>query len=110
MLNAQEKGFYDYWEAHREKKRKWTSQLFDSLPIGLLFALPMILFFLMEGARNKAMIGKTDLVLICTGTFFIALFYSIFRGRFRWERNEEKYQALRRKLERDASPESPEAG
>jgi hypothetical protein len=105
MLNEQEQGFYRYWEANRNRKRRWANILFSSLPLGLLFALPMVLFFLIEGRRHSDIISRVDLTLICLGTFLIAIFYGAFRNYFQWERNEGKFQALKRKIESEASAE-----
>jgi|SRR5690242_12985431 len=105
LLTEQEKAFLAYWEANRIKKRKNSYQFFSSLPIGLLFALPILVFFLVEAKRDRALITPGDLVLICIGIFLVAAFYGMFRSKFNWEKKEDLYQAILRKQEASASGE-----
>lgn len=105
MLTEREKTFLAYWEANRIKKGRIFHQFFSSLPLGILFALPILVFFLVEAQRDRALITPGDLILICIGIFLVAAFYGIFRSKFNWEKKEDLYQAILRKQEASASGE-----
>lgn len=100
MLSEKEKAFLNYWRENRVKKGKASYQFFHSLPLGIIFALPILAFFLLEAQRDRALITPTDLILICAGIFMIAAFYGIFRSKFDWEKNEDLYRAILKKQEK----------
>jgi hypothetical protein len=43
MITDQEKMFIDYWDKNRDKQKKWLYQLALGLPLGLVFAFPILL-------------------------------------------------------------------
>ena len=101
MLTEEEKAFLEYWEQNRTKERKTWRQLLIGLPLGLLFALP-ILINLFSGwyirADMEARSGSSPTVLIMA-VLIIASFFAIFSKRYKWERNEQRYKELKGKEE-----------
>ncbi|OJY91155.1 MAG: hypothetical protein BGP14_06150 [Sphingobacteriales bacterium 44-15] len=103
MLTEEEKAFLEYWEQNRTKERKTWRQLLIGLPLGLLFALP-ILINLFSGwyirADMEARSGSSPTVLIMA-VLIIASFFAIFSKRYKWERNEQRYKELKGKEENE---------
>lgn len=101
LLSDKEKAFLDYWQQNRAKKGRISYQFLHSLPLGIIFALPILAFFLLEAQRDRALITPADLILICIGIFLIAVFYGFFRSKFDWEKSEDLYQAILKKQQRE---------
>lgn len=101
MLSEREKKFVDYWESCRDKEKQWQRQFVQGLPIGLLFALP-ILAILFTGkywykradAVAHAKLNPSVLVIaVLIITIFIAFFYK----RYQWEMRDQLYRELKNK-------------
>lgn len=103
MLTEQEKRFIEYWRERRKSNKTDPVEFIGSMLIGFLFSSPIVLFFLLEGRRDRAMVTPTDLILICFGALCIAVFYGVMRSRFLKDRNEEKYFDLLNKVSKEDS-------
>ena len=107
MLTEREKQFISYWEEHRLKEKKWNRQLLIGLPIGLLFAIPIILsvfsakFWYKRADMEANAIGSSSVVIIAI--LIIAIFFAIFYKRHQWDLREQQYQEL--KAREDSKPE-----
>lgn len=102
MLTKEEKLFLEYWEANREKEKRISRQLVYGLPWGLIFALPvLVLVIFHDWYKNMIPISKSQIILVSLCVIAIALFYAIFRMRFRWEHNEQLYKELKFKEKKD---------
>ena len=87
--------FISYWEKHRVQKKRLLYQLMVGLPIGLLFGLPIVLSVLMRGwYKRMPYVSGTQFNIILIAVLSIVVFYAIFRMRFKWEQQEERYRAL----------------
>lgn len=87
--------FIAYWEKHRVQKKRLLYQLMVGLPIGLLFGLPIVLSVLMRGwYKRMPYVSGTQFNIILIAVLSIVVFYAIFRMRFKWEQQEERYRAL----------------
>ena len=63
MLDRKEKLFVEYWETNREREKNIIYQVLTGLPIGLLFALPII-FILFTGRywfKRADMVANSEL-------------------------------------------------
>lgn len=101
MLNDREKIFVDYWEKHREKESHFLFQLMTGLPVGLMFALP-ILFILFTGKywfkrADMAAHAELNLGVVVGAVLFIAIFVAVFYKRHQWEMKEQQYKELKSK-------------
>ena len=104
MLTKDEMLFLEYWEKSRNKEKQFLRQLAAGLPIGLVFALPVLVAVLFHGwYKNMIYISDSQLIVIIIGVFCVAIFFSIFRGRFKWEQNEQLYKELKFKENRDGA-------
>jgi hypothetical protein len=107
-LTSDESRFVEWWGRERERQRRRTYQLWLGLPLGLLFALPIVLNFLAgrfwyKRADAVGMSQFNPLVLLLA-VVLIAAFTGYFHRRFRWEENEQRYRSFLSK--RDAPPDS----
>lgn len=95
MLTEEEKGFIQFWEKEGIKQKRWTYMLKKNLPKGLIFSIPIALFFFIMGPKRRAIVSHGDLVVIMIAIVLIAVFYAIFRGHVRADRYESHYQILK---------------
>src|SRR5690606_11536230 len=103
MLSEDEKAFLVYWEQNRARQKRVFYQLLVGLPLGLLLALPILINYMSGWDKRAVMVGNTQsnpLVLIIA-VLAIAVFFSIFNRRHKWEMNEQHYLELKGKEAED---------
>lgn len=101
MLDQKEKLFVEYWEVNRMKEKSLLYQLLTGLPIGLLFALPII-FILFTGRywfKRADMVANSALSpgILIAAVFIIALFVAILYKRHQWDMKEQQFKQLKAK-------------
>ncbi|MDP4285686.1 MAG: hypothetical protein Q8891_14805 [Bacteroidota bacterium] len=102
MVTNDEKLFMEYWEKNREKEKKFFHQLIYGSPWGLVFALPVLVAVLFhDWYKNMIPITGTEIILISISVLAIAVFYSVFRMKFKWDHNEQIYKELKFKQKRE---------
>ncbi|MEO8414274.1 MAG: hypothetical protein ABI472_11475 [Ginsengibacter sp.] len=102
MLTKDEQLFIEYWEKNRIKEKTFLRQILGGLPIGLVFALPVLLAVIFHGwYKNMIYISDSQLIVIIIGVLCTAVFFAIFRMKFKWENNEQLYKELKFKEKRD---------
>ncbi len=102
MLTKDEKLFIEFWEKNREKQKSFVTQVAAGMPLGLIFALPVLLAVIFHGwYKNMIYISNSEIILITIGVFGVAVFFSIFRMRFKWENNEQLYKELKFKEKKE---------
>lgn len=99
MLNERERQFVAYWEVHRQKEGDFVYQLLTGLPVGLLFALPIVLI-LFTGKfwfKRADMVANTQLDggILIGAILFIAVFVAVLYKRHQWEMKEQQYKELK---------------
>jgi uncharacterized BrkB/YihY/UPF0761 family membrane protein len=97
MLTQQERGFIDYWEQNRLKKRKVLKQLSVGLPLGVLLVVAIFVNFFSGWDKRAQMIINTDpslIIVLLIASILIVLFIVIFSVRHKWEQNEQHYREL----------------
>lgn len=102
MLSAEEENFIIYWEANREKEKKWLRQLIIGLPAGLLIG-GAIIFSLISGWYTRAdMVANTEMnpFVFLFAILAICCFTAIFYKRNKWEEHEQQYRELLIKKEK----------
>jgi len=103
MLTKQEEAFLNYWEHNREREKSVVRQFFPGLPIGFAIAAA-ILLVLDSGWYERANVvaqSESSPVIIFIGILAIVAFTGFFYKRYRWEMNEQTYQELKVKGEKD---------
>ena len=104
MLDQKERLFVEYWEINREREKKIVYQVLTGLPIGLLFALPIIfiLFTSRYWFKRADMVANAELnpVLLVVAVFVIATFVAVLYKRHQWDMKEQQYKELKAKENR----------
>jgi pilus assembly protein TadC len=102
MLTKDEKLFLEYWEKNREKEKHFMRQLAAGLPIGLVFALPVLAAVIFHNwYKSMTYISGSQIIVIIIGVLGVAVFFAIFRMRVKWENNEQLYKELKFRKEKD---------
>ena len=105
MLTEDEIQFLEYWEKNGDKEKKPLRQILLSAPLGLVFALPILLLVIFHGwYKNMVYISDSQLIVILITVIGIAVFFAIIRGKFKWENNEQLYKELKSKEMKENLP------
>lgn len=109
MITQKESAFITHWEQVREAESRFSRKLLSGLPMALLFSLPILLSI--GGVRlfmgefdmriSKALQGST-IVVVLIAVLCIAFFFAYFRMHLRWEQNEQLYQSLKLRQNKEA--------
>ncbi len=108
MLTAEEEKFLTWWKENRENENKPLKKLSLGLPLGILIGVGILLNFLSGWYTRATMVANsqsTPLVLILA-IVFIAIFCSFFYKQHQWEMNDQRYQELLYKKEKQNSSPS----
>ena len=96
MLTKEDKLFIDYWEKNREKEKNIFRKLTFEAPLALVFALPILIVVIFhDWYKNMIPISQGQMILIIICVFVIAVFYAVFRIKFKWDYNEQQYKELK---------------
>jgi hypothetical protein len=94
-MSSEDLAFLKYWEQNRTREKKLFTQVAVGLPLGLVFGLPILLSFLLRGwYKRMPYISGSQFTVILMALLGIAVFYGIFRMKFKWEINEQRYREL----------------
>ena len=104
MLSDEEKGFLEYWEINRLRKRKVWKQLAIGLPAGVAIVVA-IFINLFSGWDKKADMAmqkeKSSLIIVLViASLLIVAFSVIFSARHRWDMDEQHYKELMAKKDK----------
>lgn len=106
MLTERERQFIEYWEAVRERQSRWQQQLMAGIPVGLLFALPVLAIVftgkLWYKRADMAMNAMMNPYVLIVAVFVITVFVAIFYKRHQWDQKEQYYRQLKAREELDA--------
>ena len=96
MLTKDELLFIEYWEKNKDKEKQFLRQLAVGLPMGLVFALPVLVAVIFHGwYKNMVYISPSLITIIIIAVIAIAVFYTLFSMQFKWDRNEQIYKELK---------------
>jgi membrane protein YdbS with pleckstrin-like domain len=113
MLTEREKQFLRYWEDNRLREKKTYKQLLVGIPIGLIFALS-IMMSVFSGSlwykRADMVANTTNPLVLIVAVILIAVFMAIFYKRHQWEMKEQQYLEIKAKEGDEPGPGSPEPG
>lgn len=106
MLSAQDKEFVEWWSKNRNREKKLVKQLAVGLPLGLAFGFPILLSVMFRGwYKSMTYVSGSQLTIILIAVLLIVVFYAVFRMRFKWEMNEQRYNELLKKEGQEATLE-----
>lgn len=113
MLTTEEQKFIAYWEANREKQKKLFYQLLIGLPLGFLFAIPILVNFFMGRFWYKRAdsvgVSQFNPIVLIIAVVLIAVFIGVFNKKFKWDQNEQFYLELKAREKRDGEKKDGEA-
>lgn len=96
QLTEDERKFIEYWERERGRQKKVFYQFWVGLPLGLLFALPIFINFLLGRFWYKRAdaVGNSQFnpMVLIVAIIGIAVFVAIFQKKFKWDQQEQQYQ------------------
>ena len=102
MLTEEEKGFLNYWEQNRLRKKRIWRQLAVGLPLGAAFA-GAILINVYSGWNAAGAYLKHNaerLLIVMAAVLLTVIFIVIFSARHRWDMNEQRYKELMAKKDK----------
>lgn len=96
MLNEEEKAFIQYWEQNRDRQKKVFRQFLVGIPIGLLFAIPIVINFASGWYKRADMEANSDFnpMVLLIALLIIVAFVAIFSRRHKWDQYEQRYREL----------------
>ncbi|MFT4203699.1 MAG: hypothetical protein QM610_07250 [Chitinophagaceae bacterium] len=108
MLSEDQKRFIEYWASNRERERRTLRQFATGLPIGCALAVAILVsIFSGWDKRVDASINSTlNPSVLTVALAIIVVFVAIFYKKRQWDQNEEQYQTLLKKKEREEKAES----
>ncbi len=105
MLTQQEKDFIDYWERNRDRQKKMIRQFLVGIPIGLLFAVPIVICFASGWFHRAMMVITAEGGALLLALLLIVVFIAIFSQQYKWDQLNQRYLELIARRSRE-SPES----
>jgi uncharacterized BrkB/YihY/UPF0761 family membrane protein len=109
MITAKERQFIAYWEQEREWRSKFSNKLLSGLPMAMLFGIPIILsivvvyFYFPEWYTKISNTSPGMFITVVIAVLIAILFFSYFRMHYKWEMNEQLYQELKNKENKQPS-------
>ncbi len=101
MLSEEDIKFLRYWERVRDSESTFMSKLTRGLPMAFLFGLPILLSvvvvrLLMPNYYLKmSQTSPGAFVTVIIAILIIIVFYAFFRMEYKWEMNEQLYQEMK---------------
>ena len=101
--NEKEQQFLKYWEANRAKEKKLSNQLLIGLPLGVIFAVPVLLNLFLGWNKQAEAVARTKLnpVVLITAVVLIIVFVAVFSRKHKWEMKEQLYKEILARKQRD---------
>lgn len=96
MLTDQEKGFLQWWEENRLRKKKIRRQLSVGLPLGAVLG-GAILLNVYSGWNKAGTVLRYNgelLLVLLLAILLIVVFIVIFSAKHRWDMHEQHYREL----------------
>jgi hypothetical protein len=108
MLSEDEKRFLQYWENNREREKKTFRQLVIGLPIGLSFAIGIMVLFTAGWYQRAEMEAHTQSspIFFLVALVAIISFVAIFSKKHKWDMNEQQYKELLHKQQKEHAAEN----
>ena len=77
------KKFIEFWGKKREKRKTIFTSVISGLPLGLVFALPVLVVVIFhDWYKNMVYISNSLIIVIIIGVLGVAVFFAIFRMKF----------------------------
>jgi len=104
MLSEEDKGFIEYWELNRLRRKKVWKQLSVGLPLGVVFVISIFINLLSRWHKEADLAlqkEQSSLIIVLIGAcLLIVIFIVIFSARHRWDMDEQHYKELMAKKDK----------
>ncbi len=108
--SQREMEFMAWWEQVRGREKKTFRQLVVGLPLGLIFATPIILIFISSRFwyKRAEMVGNSQFnpAVLIIAVLAIAIFVAILHKKLTWEKREQYYKGLKAREESETQQEA----
>jgi hypothetical protein len=96
QLTEEEIRFMAYWEENRLKQKKLLNQLVIGLPLGVIFAVPVLLNLFSGWYKRANMEANAELnpIVLVTAVILIIVFVAVFSRKHKWDMKEQYYREL----------------
>lgn len=107
MLAEREEQFLIFWEKERLKQNGVIARILAGLPMAMLFGLPILILILAiyiyfpEWYTKISNTSTGTFVTIVIAVILCIIFFSYFRMSYKWELNEQIYQELKTKANKE---------
>ena len=102
MYSENDKLFMIWWEENRLKQKRTFKQWLMGIPLGLLFAVPILINFLSGWFKRANMQLNSQLsnsefspMVLIVALVIIVSFIAIFSKKLKWDMNEQRYLELK---------------
>lgn len=102
MYSETEEGFIKWWEENRLKQKRVFKQWLMGIPVGLLFAIPILINFFSGWFKRADMELNSRItnnqfnpLVLIVAILLIVSFVAIFSKKYKWEMNEQRYLELK---------------
>lgn len=104
MLNQEEKGFLEYWELNRLRKKKVWRQLSVGLPMAVALVVTILINMMSRWHKEADKVMRREqsslVIILVVACLLIVAFIVIFSARHRWDMNEQHYRELMAKKDK----------
>lgn len=97
MLTEEEKGFIEYWEQNRSRKKRIIWQLAAGLPLAAFLCGGIFVTYFSKWYTRAVMaisLNHSGTLVVLAGLLLTVIFIVVFSARHRWEMNEQRYNEL----------------
>jgi hypothetical protein len=111
MLSKEEKAFIEYWEKNRLRRKKTVNQFLLGVPIGLAFAIPIVINLSSGWYKRASMEANSpdfDPRVLFVALLLIIAFIAVFGQRHKWDQYEQRYRELLSREAREQKKGSPD--
>ena len=107
LSEAEKQEYIDYWEKNRLREKKLLNQLLIGLPLGILFAAPVLLNLFSRWYKRADMEANSQMnpMVLLIAMLMITVFIAVFSRRHKWEMKEQQYREFI--AQRDAQTHEP---
>lgn len=104
MLTEEEKKFVEYWEQNRKNRKRYFRKLSLGLPLGVFLVIAIFVNFFSgwDKQAGAVMYQQSSLIyVLLIACLLIVAFIVIFSARHKWDANEQRYQELLSKKDKE---------
>lgn len=96
MLTSEELKFVEYWKKNRTNEKRLVRQFLVGLPLGLVFAIFILINFLSGWFKraNMTAFSNANPIVLVIAILAIVVFFAIFYKMHQWDLKEQQYLEL----------------